>query len=72
MVTTLQVNREWRFKPVNWPYIEIACNNQACQSLEAILVQPMGGGCVNKVVVGQHLYTFIKNADGEEELRQHV
>ena len=36
---------------------------QACQSIEVILVQPVGGGCVNKVVVGQYLYTFTKNAE---------
>ena len=29
-----------------------------CQSMEATLVQPVGVGGVNKVVVSQHLYIF--------------
>ena len=43
---------------------ETVCKNQLWQSVEAILVQPVGRGCVNKVVVvGQHLYTFTKSAE---------
>ena len=44
--------------------IEIVCNNQASKSVEVILVRPVGGSCVNKVVVRQRLHTFT-----EEELR---
>ena len=44
--------------------IETVSNNQASQSVEVILVQPVGGGCLNEVVVGQRLHTFT-----EEELR---
>ena len=46
--------------------IETVCNNQAWQSVETILVQPVGGGCVNKVVWWARVF-IPKSA--EEQLR---